>query len=65
MKKQTVSCKIEHHAVLFALLAKYAIQECGDEGREAILAGMTAYGNGTRNADGPRTLSPTEMNSPP
>ena len=45
MKKQTVSCKIEHHAVLFALLAKYAIQECGDEGREAILAGMTAYGN--------------------
>lgn len=45
MKNEIVSCKIEHHAVLFALLAKHAIEECGDEGREAILAGMTAYGN--------------------
>ena len=45
MKNEIVSCKIEHHAVLFALLAKRAIEECGDQGREAILAGMTAYGN--------------------
>ena len=42
MKNEIVSCKIEHHAVLFALLAKRAIEECGDQGREAILAGMTA-----------------------
>lgn len=45
MKNEAASCKIEHHAVLFALLAKHAIQQCGDDGREAILAGMTAYGN--------------------
>lgn len=41
----SISCKIEHHAVLFALLAKHAILECGEEGKDAILKGMTAYGN--------------------
>ena len=35
--QNTVSCKIEHHAILFALLAKEAILECGDAGKEAIL----------------------------
>ena len=43
--QNTVSCKIEHHAILFALLAKEAILECGDAGKEAILEGMTTYGN--------------------
>ena len=43
--QNTVSCKIEHHAILFALLAKEAILECGDVGKEAILEGMTTYGN--------------------
>lgn len=41
--QNTVSCKIEHHAILFALLAKEAILECGDVGKEAILEGMTTY----------------------
>ena len=40
-----VSCKIEHHAMMFAFLAKHAIELCGDAGKEAILAGMTTYGN--------------------
>ena len=43
--QNTVSCKIEHHAILFALLAKEAILECGDVGKKAILEGMTTYGN--------------------
>ena len=45
MAKETILCKIEHHAVLFALLAKYAITGSGEAGREAILKGMTKYGN--------------------
>ena len=36
---------IEHHAVMFALLAKHAIEISGEKGKEAILAGMTRYGN--------------------
>ncbi len=45
MKNDTVTCKIEHHAVLFALMSKYAITLCGEDGKEAILKGMTKYGN--------------------
>lgn len=45
MTTETVTCKIEHHAILFALMSKYAITLCGDEGKEAILKGMTKYGN--------------------
>ena len=44
-KVYPVSCKIEHHAMMFAFLAKHAIELCGDAGKEAILAGMTTYGN--------------------
>lgn len=44
MTNTSVTCKIEHHAVLFALLSKYAITLCGEEGKEAILNGMTIYG---------------------
>lgn len=40
-----ISCTIEHHATLFALLTKHAILQNGDKGRDAILAGMTTYGN--------------------
>ena len=36
-----VSCKIEHHAMMFAFLAKHAIELCGEAGKDAILAGMT------------------------
>ena len=45
MAKESVTCKIEHHAMLFAFLAKHAIELCGEKGKEAILTGMTAYGN--------------------
>jgi len=45
MNNESICCKIEHHAVLFAFLAKRAIELSGEEGREAILAGMTTYGN--------------------
>lgn len=45
MKTEPVCCKIEHHAVLFAFLAKHAIELCQEAGREAILLGMTVYGN--------------------
>lgn len=45
MANEPINCKIEHHAVLFAYLAKRAIEICGEEGKEAILAGMTTYGN--------------------
>ncbi len=38
-----VSCKIEHHAMMFAFLAKHAIELCGEAGKDAILAGMTTY----------------------
>lgn len=45
MESQKVMCKIEHHAVLFALLSKQAITLAGEAGKEAILKGMTKYGN--------------------
>lgn len=44
MAKESVTCKIEHHAVLFALLAKHAVTLCGEKGKEAVLSGMTVYG---------------------
>ncbi len=45
MANEMITCKIEHHAVLFALLSKYAITQSGDAGKESILKGMTKYGN--------------------
>lgn len=45
MAKEIICCNIEHHAMLFAFLAKHAITLCGEAGKEAILAGMTTYGN--------------------
>lgn len=45
MPNEPVRCKIEHHAILFAFLAKRAIELCGGKGKEAILSGMTTYGN--------------------
>ena len=45
MTDTNVTCLIEHHAMLFAFFAKHAILLCGDKGKEAILAGMTTYGN--------------------
>jgi hypothetical protein len=45
MANEIITCKIEHHAVLFALLSKYAITQSGEAGKESILKGMTKYGN--------------------
>ena len=45
MADTKAACLIEHHAMLFAYLSKHAIELCGETGRDAILAGMTAYGN--------------------
>ncbi len=42
---EKIICKIEHHAILFALLSKNAITLAGEAGKEAILKGMTKYGN--------------------
>lgn len=44
MTKETVCCKIEHHAVLFALMAKHAVELCGEKGEKSVLRGMTIYG---------------------
>lgn len=45
MANKTVTCLIEHHAMMFAYLSKHALLLCGDEGKEAILNGMIIYGN--------------------
>jgi hypothetical protein len=37
-------CKIEHHAVLFAIFAKHAISLEGEEGRAAVMEGLALYG---------------------
>ncbi len=52
MTEEKVCLHIEHHAVLFALLAKQAVELCGERGKESILRGMTVYGmeRGTRMA---------------
>ena len=42
---EKVNCKIEHHAMLFAFLSRQAITLAGEAGKEAILKGMTKYGN--------------------
>ena len=36
--------RIENQAVMFALLAKYTIETCGEEGRKVIQEGMIRYG---------------------
>lgn len=45
MSESVIKCKIEHHAMMFAFLAKHAIENCGEKGKEAILDAMTVYGN--------------------
>ena len=45
MENKKTLCKIEHHAMLFAYLSKHAIELCGERGKDAILKGMTIYGN--------------------
>lgn len=42
--EESACCAIEHHAVLFALLSRSAIELCGEQGKEAILAGVDRYG---------------------
>ena len=42
---ETITCTIEHHATLYALLSKAAITLNKEDGRAAILAGTIRYGN--------------------
>lgn len=44
MASETVCVRIEHQAVMFALLAKHAVLLRGQEGKDSILRGMTIYG---------------------
>lgn len=44
MSTPPITCKIEHHAILFALLSKHAVTLCGEAGKAAILNGVTRYG---------------------
>ncbi|MCB2294835.1 L-2-amino-thiazoline-4-carboxylic acid hydrolase [Clostridium algoriphilum] len=38
-------CTIKHHAVLFALFAKYTIKGFGEKGKEVIYSGVENYGH--------------------
>lgn len=38
------TCTIEHHAVLYALLEKEALEQCGERGRHAMTEATAAYG---------------------
>lgn len=40
----TIYCTIEHHAVLFALFAKYTIEGFEEKGKEIIYTGIENYG---------------------
>ncbi len=42
--KKICNCGIEHHAILFACLARQAIEQCGEEGKAAVLAAASCYG---------------------
>ncbi|NNU75133.1 L-2-amino-thiazoline-4-carboxylic acid hydrolase [Clostridium estertheticum] len=44
-KVEIVHCRIEHHAVLVALFAKYTIECFGEKGKEAIYVGIENYGH--------------------
>nr|WP_122012169.1 L-2-amino-thiazoline-4-carboxylic acid hydrolase [Maliibacterium massiliense] len=39
-----VPLEIEHHAVMFALLAQHTIEACGEDGERAIRQGVARYG---------------------
>lgn len=45
MTKEQVVCKIEHHAVLFALLAKYTLNFAGDDGEDILFKVVANYGH--------------------
>ena len=43
-KKEPGQCQIEHHAVLYALLEKEAVEQAGEEGRKAMYEATARYG---------------------
>lgn len=45
MSNEEVTCKIEHHAVLFALLSKNIMEKFDEDGKEAVLKAVIKYGN--------------------
>lgn len=42
--KKEGQCRIEHHAVLYALIEKEAVETAGDKGREAMTEATAEYG---------------------
>lgn len=36
--------RVEHHAVLFALMAKHAMEHCGDKAKQVLIDSVTKYG---------------------
>jgi hypothetical protein len=40
-----IVCGVEHHATLFALLAKHTIDTFGERGKQVIIASVYKYGN--------------------
>lgn len=42
--KEYKKCQIEHHAVLYALLVKEAVEQAGEEGRRAMRQATAEYG---------------------
>ena len=44
MEQEKVCCRIEHQAMIFAFIAKHAIEECGSEAEAVIQEGMIRYG---------------------
>jgi len=53
----TVHCTIEHHAVLFALFAKYTIKGFGEKGEATIYIGIQNYGNERGNRMAERAIA--------
>lgn len=43
-RKDNIYCSIEHHAVLFALFAKYTIEQFGEKGKDIIYNCVENYG---------------------
>lgn len=43
-KPETADCQVEHHAVLYALLEKEAVEQAGEKGRKAMTEATAQYG---------------------
>jgi len=57
VKVEMVHCTIEHHAVLFALFAKYTIDSFGEKGKDTIFIGIENYGHERGNRMAERAIA--------